>query len=53
MLDFAMFISLCVDVMVISFVYFVSFAGACGAGLSDVYMSNNVGDKTPASGTPV
>ena len=28
-------------------VYAVSFIGACGAGISAVYMLNSVGDRTP------
>ena len=27
--------------------YVVSFTGACGVGMSDVYMLDNVGDGTP------
>ena len=50
---FVMFMLFCVDVMVMSSAYVVSFAGACGVGLSDVYMLNNVGDRTPPCGTPV
>ena len=41
MFAFAMFMSWCVDVM--SSAYFVSFTCACGVGVSDVYMMNNVG----------
>ena len=49
-----MFMSLCVNVMVMWFAYVVSFTGAFGVGLSDVYiMLNNVGDRTPPCGTPV
>ena len=33
--------------------YVVSFTGAYGVGVSDVYMLNNVGDRTPPCGTPV
>ena len=45
-------ISLCVDVMVMSSAYVVSFTGACGVGVSDVYMLKSVGDSTPPCGTP-
>ena len=31
----------------------VSFTGACGVEVSDVYMVNNVGDRTPPCGTSV
>ena len=31
----------------------MSFTGACGVGVSYVYMLNNVGDRTPPCGTPV
>ena len=30
----------------------VNFTGACGVGLSDVYMLKSVGDTTPPCGTP-
>ena len=30
----------------------MSFAGACGVGVSDVYMLISVGDRTPPCGTP-
>ena len=48
MFAFAMFMSLCVDVMVS-----VCFTGASGVGVSDVYMLNNVGNRTLPCGTPV
>ena len=48
-----MFLSMCVDVMVMSFTYALSFTGACGVGVVDVYMLNNVGDRTPPCGTSV
>ena len=44
--------SLCVDVMVMSSAYIVSFTGACGVGVSDVYMLKSVGDNRPPCGTP-
>ena len=53
MFVFAMFMSLCVDVMVMSSEYVVSFTDVCGVGVSDVYMLNSVGDRTPPCGTPV
>ena len=52
MFAFAMFMSLCIDVMVMSSAYVVSFTGACGGGASDVYMLMSVGDSTPPCGTP-
>ena len=45
MFGFAMFISLYGDV--------VTFTGACGVGVSGVYMLNSVGDRTTPCGTPV
>ena len=51
MFAFAMFMSLCVDVMVMSSAYVVSFTGTCGVGLSDLYMLKIVGDSTPPCGT--
>ena len=30
----------------------MSFTGACGVGVSDVYMLKSVGDRTPPCGTP-
>ena len=33
--------------------YVMRFTGACGFVVSDVYMLNNVGDRTPPCGTPV
>ena len=45
MVVFAMFLSLCVDVMLMSSAYVVRFTGgACGVGVSDVYMLKSVGD---------
>ena len=32
--------------------YVVSFTGACGVGVSDVYMLRSVGDSMPPCGTP-
>ena len=52
MFALAMFMSLCVDVMVMSSAYVVSFTGACGVGVSDVYMLKSVGDSTLPCGTP-
>ena len=48
---FAMFMSLCVDVMVMSSAYFVSLTGGCGVGVSDVHMSKREGDRTLPCGT--
>ena len=47
MFAFASFMSLSVDVMVMSSVSVVSFTGACCVGVSDVYMLKSVGDRTP------
>ena len=45
---------MCADVMVMSLVYFVSFTGACGVGMVDVYIVwNCVCDRTPSCRTPV
>ena len=52
MFAFAMFMSLGVDVMVMSSAYVVSLTGACGVGVSDVHMLNSMGDSTPPCGTP-
>ena len=38
MFAFAMFMSLCVDVMIVSSAYIMSFTGACGVGVSGVYV---------------
>ena len=43
---------LCVDIMAMSSAYVVSFNGAC-VGVSNVYMLNNMGDRTPPCETPV
>ena len=48
MFDFSTFMSFCVDVMMMSCVFVVSFTGTCGVGVSDVYMLNNVCDRTRA-----
>ena len=48
-----MFMSLFVDVMVMSSAYVVSFTGACLVGVSDVFILKSVGDRTPPCGTPV
>ena len=53
MFSFAMFMSFCVDDIMTSSAYVVRFTGACGVGMSDVYMLNNVCDRTPPCGTPV
>ena len=53
MFYFAIFISLCDDVMVMSSVYIVNFTVACGVRLLDVYMLNHVGNRTPPCGIPV
>ena len=56
----AMIVSFCfphvVDVSALSICIvlraFVSFTGACGVGVSDVYMLKSVSDSTPPCGTP-
>ena len=48
MFAFAMFMSLCVDVICVG----LSFTVACGVGVSDVYMLKSVGDSTLPCGTP-
>ena len=53
MFTVAIFILLCVENMVLTSAYIVRFSGACGVGVSNVYMLNNVGDRTPPCGTPV
>ena len=53
MFDFAMCMSLCVDVMVVMSVYVVNFTGAYGVGVSDMYILNNVGGRMPPCETPV
>ena len=52
MFALAMFMSLCVDIMVLSSAYVVNFTGACGVGVSDGYMLESVVDSTPPCGTP-
>ena len=52
MFAFAMLMPLCVDGMGMSSAYVVSFTGACGVGVSDVYMLKSLGDRTPPCGTP-
>ena len=47
MFAFAMFMSFCVDIIVMSSEYVVSFTVACGVGVSHVYMLNNIGDTQP------
>ena len=48
MFALAMFMSLCVDVMMMSSVLLVPVV----LGVSDVYMLKSVGDSTPPCGTP-
>ena len=50
---FAFAMSLCVDLIVTSSLYVVSFTGACGVRVSEVYMLNSMGDRTPLCGTLV
>ena len=52
MFSFTMFMSLCVDVMVMSSAYVVSFTGACGAVVSDVRV-DTVDDRTSPCGITV
>ena len=53
MFVYAIFMLLCVDVMAILFAYVVSFTGACGVGVSNVYILNSVGDSTQPCGASV
>ena len=51
---FAILMSLCIDVMVMSSAQVVvRFTGACGIEVSVVYMLNNVGVRTLPCGPPV
>ena len=45
-----MLLLVCVVVMVMSSVYVLSFTGACGVGMSDVYILKRVDDRTPPCG---
>ena len=45
MFSFARCMSLYVYIMVMSTAHVVSFTGACGVGVSDVYVLNSVGDR--------
>ena len=47
-----MLMSLCVDFMVMSSAYVISFTGTCGVRVSDVYMLKSVVDRAPPCGTP-
>ena len=53
MFAFAMFMSLCVDVMMMSSAYVVSFTDACCVGVSDVYILKNVCERIPHCGTQI
>ena len=48
-----MLMSLCVDVIVMSSAYVVSFTSAYGVGVSDVYTMKSVGERTPPCGIPL
>ena len=52
MFVFAKFMSLCVDVMMMSSAYVVSFTGAYGVECQMCIMVNSVGYRTPPWGTP-
>ena len=52
MFSLAMFMSLCVDIMMMSCAYVVSFTSNCGVGVSDLYMLKSVCDSTPPCGLP-
>ena len=43
----------CVDVMVMSSAWAMTWTGALGGGMSAVYMLNSVSERTPPCGTPV
>ena len=44
---------MCVEVMVMSSKYVVSFTGTCDVCILDVYILNSVVNRTPPCGTPV
>ena len=52
MLAFAMFMSVCGAVIVMSSVYVVSCTESGGRGQSEVYMLKSMGERTPPCGTP-
>ena len=45
-----MLLLVCVVAEVISSAYVLSFTGACGGGMSDVYILKRVDDRTPPCG---
>ena len=52
MLAFAMFMSMCGAVIVMSSAYVVICTESGGSGMSEVYMLNSMGERTPHCGTP-
>ena len=52
MLAFAMFMSVCDAVIVMSSAYVVSCTESGGSGMSEVYMLKSMGERTPPCGTP-
>ena len=52
MLAFAMSMSVCGAVMVMSSAYVVSCTESGGSGMSEVQMSKSMGEGTPPCGTP-
>ena len=52
MLVFAMFMSACGAVIVISSAYVVSCTESGGSGMSEVWMLKSIGERTPPCGNP-
>ena len=52
MLGFAMFMSVCSAVIVMSSAYVVSCTGSGGRGMSELWMLKSMGERTPPCGTP-
>ena len=52
MLIFAMFMSACGAVIVMSSAYVVSCTESGGSGMSEMYMLKSMGERTPPCGTP-
>ena len=53
MLAFAMFMSVCGAVIVMSSAYVVSCTESGGSGMSEMLMLKSMGERTPPCGTPV
>ena len=52
MIECLLLLCLCRCALMLWSAYVVIFTGACGVGVSDVYMLKSVGDRTPTCGTP-